>query len=73
MNINLESQTVIYSVELENEIVTVHIHEETESGVLDVQVWLDGTRLGEHDVIDGHLIKDVKRAVCDTHFGDIVG
>jgi hypothetical protein len=72
MNINLESKTTVYSVQLENEILDVEIYDNFITGVVDVQVWLNVERLSEHEVIDGHLIKDVKHAVCDAHFGDAV-
>jgi hypothetical protein len=72
MNINLESKTTIYSVQLQKQTVDVEIYDNFITGVVDVQMWLNGKRLGEHDVIDGHLIKDVKHAVCDAHFGDAV-
>ena len=72
MNINLESKTTIYSVELENEILDVEIYDNFITGVIDVQMWLDGKRLGEHDVIDGQICKHIKDTVCDAHFGDAV-
>jgi hypothetical protein len=72
MNINLESKTTIYSVELENKIVDVEIYDNFVTGVVDVQLWVSGKRLGEHDVVDGVLVKDIKNTVCDMHFGDAV-
>ena len=72
MNINLESKTTIYSVQLENKIVDVEIYDNFITGVVDVQLWVSGTRLSEHDVVDGVLVKDIKNTVCDMHFGDAV-
>ena len=72
MNINLESKTTIYSVQLENKIVDVEIYDNFVTGVVDVQMWLNGKRLGEHDVIDGQTGKHIKNTVCDAHFGDAV-
>lgn len=68
MNINLETTQHVYSVELNTTTVGVTIDDNFESGVVDVLVHWDGNFYSETDVIDGYLVKDITRAVCDVHF-----
>ena len=71
MNIEKVSTQTTYTVELVNATVSVVVDDDFESGNVDVTVIDENYRmLSEHDVIDGERVIDIKKAVCDVHFGD---
>ena len=73
MNIEKVSTQTTYTVELVNAIaiVSVVVDDDFESGNVDVTVIDENYRmLSEYDVIDGERVIDIKKAVCDVHFGD---
>jgi hypothetical protein len=71
MNIEKLSTQTTYTVELVNATVSVVVDDDFESGNVDVTVIDENYRmLSEHDVIDGERVIDIKKAVCDVHFGD---
>ena len=72
MYIEKVSTQTTYIVELSNVDVSVVIDDDFESGIIDVIVIDENHRmLSEHDVVDGgKRVIDIKKAVCDVHFGD---
>jgi hypothetical protein len=71
MNIEKLSTQTTYTVELANATVSVVVDDDFDQGNVDVTVIDENYRmLSEHDVIDGERVIDIKKAVCDVHFGD---
>ena len=71
MNIEKVSTQTTYTVELVNATVSVVVDDDFETGNVDVIVIDENYRmLSEYDVIDGERVIDIKKAVCDVHFGD---
>ncbi len=71
MNIEKVSTQTTYIVELANTTVSVVVDDDFETGNVDVIVIDENYRmLSELDVIDGERVIDIKKAVCDVHFGD---
>jgi len=71
MNIEKVSTQTTYTVELVNATVSVVVDDDFETGNVDVIVIDENYRmLSELDVIDGERVIDIKKAVCDVHFGD---
>lgn len=72
MYIEKVSTQTTYIVELSNVDVSVVIDDDFESGIVDITVIDENYRmLSEHDVVDGgERVIDIKKAVCDVHFGD---
>jgi len=71
MNIEKVSTQTTYTVELANTTVSVVVDDDFESGNVDVTVIDENYHmLSELDVIDGERVIDIKKAVCDVHFGD---
>ena len=71
MNIEKVSTQTTYIVELANATVSVAVDDDFETGNVDVIVIDENYRmLSEYDVIDGERVIDIKKAVCDVHFGD---
>jgi hypothetical protein len=71
MNIEKVSTQTTYTVELVNATVSVVVDDDFDQGNVDVTVIDENYRmLSEHDVIDGERVIDIKKAVCDVHFGD---
>jgi hypothetical protein len=71
MNIEKLSTQTTYTVELVNATVSVVVDDDFESGNVDVTVIDENYRmLSELDVVDGERVIDIKKAVCDVHFGD---
>jgi hypothetical protein len=71
MNIEKVSTQTTYTVELVNATVSVVVDDDFESGNVDVTVIDENYRmLSELDVVDGERVIDIKKAVCDVHFGD---
>ena len=71
MNIEKVLTQTTYIVELANATVSVVVDDDFETGNVDVIVIDENYRmLSEYDVIDGERVIDIKKAVCDVHFGD---
>jgi hypothetical protein len=71
MNIEKVSTQTTYTVELVNATVSVVVDDDFESGNVDVTVIDENYRmLFELDVVGGERVIDIKKAVCDVHFGD---
>ena len=71
MNIEKVSTQTTYIVELVNATVSVVVDDDFDQGNVDVTVIDENYRmLSESDVIDGERVIDIKKAVCDVHFGD---
>jgi hypothetical protein len=71
MNIEKVSTQTTYTVELVNATVSVVVDDDFESGNVDVTVIDENYRmLSELDVVGGERVIDIKKAVCDVHFGD---
>jgi hypothetical protein len=71
MNIEKVSTQTTYIVELANATVSVVVDDDFDQGNVDVTVIDENYRmLSESDVIDGERVIDIKKAVCDVHFGD---
>jgi hypothetical protein len=71
MNIEKVSTQTTYTVELVNATVSVVVDDDFDQGNVDVTVIDENYRmLSESDVIDGERVIDIKKAVCDVHFGD---
>jgi len=71
MNIEKVSTQTTYTVELVNATFSVVVDDDFETGNVDVIVIDENYRmLSESDVIDGERVIDIKKAVCDVHFGD---
>jgi hypothetical protein len=71
MNIEKVSTQTTYTVELANATVSVVVDDDFDQGNVDVTVIDENYRmLSESDVIDGERVIDIKKAVCDVHFGD---
>lgn len=71
MNIEKVSTQTTYTVELVNATVSVVVDDDFDQGNVDVTVIDENYRmLSEYDVIDGERVIDIKKAVCDVHFGD---
>ena len=71
MNIEKVLTQTTYVVGLANATISVVVDDDFESGNVDVTVIDENYRmLSEHDVIDGERVIDIKKAVCDVHFGD---
>ena len=73
MNIEKVSTQTTYTVELVNATVSVVVDDDFDQGNVDVTVIDENYRmLSESDVIDGERVIDIKKAVCDVHFGDVL-
>ncbi len=71
MNIEKVSTQTTYIVELANTTVSVVVDDDFETGNVDVIVIDENYRmLSELDSVDGERVIDIKKAVCDVHFGD---
>jgi len=71
MNIEKVSTQTTYIVELANATVSVVVDDDFETGNVDVIVIDENYRmLSELDSVDGERVIDIKKAVCDVHFGD---
>ena len=71
MNIEKVSTQTTYTVELANATVSVVVDDDFETGNVDVIVIDENYRmLSELDVVGGERVIDIKKAVCDVHFGD---
>jgi hypothetical protein len=71
MNIEKVSTQTTYTVELVNATVSVVVDDDFDQGNVDVIVIDENYRmLSELDVVDGERVIDIKKAVCDVHFGD---
>ena len=71
MNIEKVSTQTSYIVELANTTVSVVVDDDFETGNVDVIVIDENYRmLFELDVVGGERVIDIKKAVCDVHFGD---
>jgi hypothetical protein len=71
MNIEKVSTQTTYTVELANATVSVVVDDDFDQGNVDVTVIDENYRmLSESDVIDGERVINIKKAVCDVHFGD---
>jgi len=71
MNIEKVSTQTTYTVELVNATVSVVVDDDFETGNVDVIVIDENYRmLSELDSVDGERVIDIKKAVCDVHFGD---
>ena len=71
MNIEKVSTQTSYTVELVNATVSVVVDDDFESGNVDVTVIDENYHmLSELDVVGGERVIDIKKAVCDVHFGD---
>ena len=71
MNIEKVSTQTTYTVELVNATLSVVVDDDFDQGNVDVTVIDENYRmLSESDVIDGERVIDIKKAVCDVHFGD---
>ena len=73
MNIEKVSTQTTYTVELNNTTLSVVIDDNFEPGTIDVTVIDENYHmLSESDVVDGERVIDIKKAVCDEHFGDVI-
>ena len=71
MNIEKVSTQTTYIVELANTTVSVVVDDDFDQCNVDVIVIDENYRmLSELDVVDGERVIDIKKAVCDVHFGD---
>ena len=71
MNIEKVSTQTTYTVELVNATVSVVVDDDFDQGNVDVTVIDENYRmLSESDSVDGERVIDIKKAVCDVHFGD---
>jgi len=71
MNIEKVSTQTTYIVELANTTVSVVVDDDFDQGNVDVIVIDENYRmLSELDSVDGERVIDIKKAVCDVHFGD---
>ncbi len=71
MNIEKVSTQTTYTVELVNTTVSVVIDDNFEPGTIDVTVIDENYRmLSELDSVDDERVIDIKKTVCDVHFGD---
>jgi len=71
MNIEKVLTQTTYVVGLANATISVVVDDDFETGNVDVIVIDENYRmLSEYDVIDGERVIDIKKAVCDVHFGD---
>ena len=71
MNIEKVSTQTTYIVELANATVSVVVDDDFDQGNVDVIVIDENYRmLSELDSVDGERVIDIKKAVCDVHFGD---
>jgi len=71
MNIEKVLTQTTYIVGLANATISVVVDDDFETGNVDVIVIDENYRmLSELDSVDGERVIDIKKAVCDVHFGD---